>query len=442
MEDPNEILLSVDPGIHAIVVGASHGDRSVLPALRDYLEEALALFTDNKAVGERTSAALEGMSETEVAAAMQRMMAPMILFSDLVAAAGRLPDPSLEPVLRALLQYIEDDGIIDALERISPSGPPASDGKLAKLLRDGKQRGVKAAIKRASIGDLLAGLAESIARDNEFTEDIAYACHGYEEDEVLFAVRPWLNDADPRRREVAAWALGREGDEDDPPDARAMEYLRTLLTDPVPEVVVAALRALGDRTARNFTSADLEKMRLACEHHPSVKVRGAYSDVFYSPYVAGDPASGALDVWCRMSRDEDARQRYLACGRLRVFLEEFNRNDKTDYGKISNTLNALLNDSSAAVRFDALGGLADLGEDHDDQIEAELNALADILEHSNLDERTGDEDDGLDLVGEMVSKPRRRFIPAMERIVKATHDDEGGYFINILDICRTSPLSP
>ena len=439
MEEPAEDPLSVDPDIDAVILGASRGDRSVLPALQRYLEEALALFSNSRAVGEATGAAVEGNSEAKTAAATQRLVAPMILIQDLIDAAGQLPDASLEPVLRELLQDIEYDGVLAALETIHPATPPVSTGELARLLRGGKQRGVKAAIKRASIGDLLAGLAESIAGDNEFTEDIANACHKAKEAEVLTAVQPWLSGADPCHRQAAAWALGREGDEDGLPDARTMECLYTLLADPVPEVVVAALHALGERTARNFTSSDLERMRQACENHPSVTVRGAYSDVFYSPYVGGDAASGALDVWLRMSRDEDARQRYLACGRLRNFLYEFNRNDSTDYGKISATLNAALADSSAAVRFDALGGLSDLGEDHDDQIEAELNALADLLERSGIEKRTGYEDDGLDLVGEMLSKPRRRFVPAMERIVKLSQEEEGDFLSSILENCRNAP---
>ena len=458
MEDPSEIMRSIDPGLYTVLLGASRGDRAVLPALRDYLEKALALFIDSKGVGERTSAAVAGKSESEMTTVFRQMMAPLTVFQDLVAAALQLPDPSLEPVLRELAAHVPDDGVLDALEKVQSMTPraggddnvvtlstpgaaqPADGGTIVKLLREDSYRALKAAVRKASIADLLEGIAECVATFNDFKHDIAAACHRRNEAEILFAVRPWVGHADPRCREAAAWALGREGEEDVPPDRRTMDCLNALLVDREPDVIVAALYGLAQRTGRNFTPSDLERMRQACERHPSVKVRGAYSDAFYSPYVGNDPATGALDVWCRMTRDEDARQRYVACGRLRTFLYEHNRNPGTDYGRIGAALNAARADSSANVRFEALAGLTDLGENHNEHIRAELDALADLLERSGVSENTIDEDNGLNMVNEIVQKPSRLFVPALERIIRALKVEDGNdFWRNILESCRNAP---
>jgi hypothetical protein len=459
--DDDDFLASIDPQIHAIVSGANHRDRRVLPALREQLEQALALFTDATSATQSVVAAVAGLPESARVQAITRVMMPMTLFDDLVLAAIRMPDASLEPVLKALSQRLSHEGVREALSKVRALIPSSKwnakvkplsipntkqsvgDGSLATLVRNDDYKGVLDAIPEALIGDLLAGLGECIASDKRFQlEALVNACQRYPESEVLFVVRPWITDADPGRRQAVAMALGREGEDDIAPDRRVIDQLYRLLADREPDVVVAALWAIGRRTSRNFTPSDLARMRSQCERHASVKVREAYSDVFYSPYVGHGPATGACEAWCRLTRDEDPRQRYLAGGRLRTFLwegEEYAYLHK----QISAALNAAKADASANVRFEALAGLTELRENHSAQIERELTDLADQLELSNIGDRTGDEDDGLGLILEMVKKPNRRYVSALERIVNAFKAADPGSdtdcFDTLVEECRQAP---
>jgi hypothetical protein len=454
------MLQSYDPGIDAVVAGADRGDWAVVPALRDYLERARLLIEDKTGASARTAAAVADKPQAEKLAAFRQLGAPLSLLDYLVAAAMRLPDASLEPVLKDLSRLLSHEGVRNALAKVrsvkptsaadaapdpnvNTSGIPSpgdpGDGMLAKAVRDNDHRGMLAAVTEATIGDLLAGLAECIGSGHHFKVQIVNACHRYPEAEVLVAVQPWISDADPRRREAAAWALARDGQAGGPPNPRTMAHLHVFLTDREPAVVAAALHALAQRIGRNFTPSDLERMRLACEHHPSVKVRGKYSDVFFSPHVGHDHAPGALDVWCRMTRDADAGQRSAAVGRLRTLLFPHRRKSDTDVGKISAVLNAARTDASANVRFTALAGLTDLGENHKAQIGVEFAALADVLERTNFDERTDEADDGLDLVREILAKPSRIFLPSLQRIITAMPEEQRYYWDDLLEACRTAP---
>jgi hypothetical protein len=125
MDDLNHILLSIDPGIHAIVQGASRGDRTVVPALRAYLEQALARFIDSKAVTARTAAASDGKSKAELYAVVKRTTAPTTFYDQLVEAASHLPDASLEPVLQERAERMEGDEVLGALEKVRSLTTPA-----------------------------------------------------------------------------------------------------------------------------------------------------------------------------------------------------------------------------------------------------------------------------------------------------------------------------
>lgn len=436
----DEYLSSFDPALLDIVKAIRRQDRSALPRLHQTLARAAELFADYEAIIARAKAELSGRPQAEYEAAMSKVTAPMMVLDQLLEAVMLMPDPSFEHVLKELSKCVNNEGVRQVLAEVRAKMPRPSDTaevkhldpgvtstagpgrnlagrSLAVMIRDRDFKGVLDAVTEATIGELLSAMAEAIrSGKRSHLQALGSACHRYPEPEVLFAVRPLIADADPSRREAAALALGREAGV--APDERVMSLLYRLLADGSPEVVAAAVAAIGQRTSRNFTPDILARLRQVCEQHPSTKVRSAYSDVFYAPYLGADPVRGALEAWCRLARDPDDWVRYYAVARAATFTFD-EQALRTYTSQLLPMLDVAKTDPSARVRFAALSGLVKLGKEPVALIAQELTRVAHLVEQPDLSERPEDADDGLPLLNELIQKPNRRYVAALERILAA-----------------------
>lgn len=120
------------------------------------------------------------------------------------------------------------------------------------------------------------------------------------EPEDLSTALSWLRDADPRKRVLAAKALGRQG----PSVAEAVPALLTTLVDPDPMVRSMAASALG-RIGHASAVGPLQ----ACLADPLVPVR------FWAAEALGRigvSAPGLREALERMAREEEAHVRAAA----------------------------------------------------------------------------------------------------------------------------------
>ena len=227
----------------------------------------------------------------------------------------------------------------------------------------GDIRALQRAVTTASVPSLLLAIVKARETDNTAAlETIRRECCRRPEEDMIATAAIWSLDQDPRKRTAAALALSREATEDVTPPHEMVDLLLRLIADVDPQVVVAALGAIGERTLRHFD--DSVRIHLEhCETDPSDEVRIAYARMYQSPTMYDEQRSDAdVDVWVRLTRDPSPTVRTIACGHLDSCAYQEWSLAHIDREDVREALFERLEDEDMATRCLAMSALGRLGE--------------------------------------------------------------------------------
>ena len=440
-----------DPAVRArAIVGlANERDRRMIAPLARELQ-MLAEAPQNDPISSSKGDDIQRAFEKMGAGAIFETMMPLAKASNLLlAAAAAMPDPGYVPPLERLLARDRHNEMIrDALaasRNLSASmtagaAPDAAGSQDAIRFDDpavlGDLERLRAAQATASPDDLLRGLFATSAGTSLFVARAAilYECARRPERAMAEAAGRWAAADDPKRRIIAAMALGGQ-----PPGASPWEnmrgmsdearvILRKLTEDPVAEVAMAGLRAI---LARAFADKD-EIKPLRAGRHPDASIRTLYVGHAYGipDWFDGDKD---VDALLGFLGDPSLAVRTEAATRISHILGSEDHRDAFDRADVRAALGAIARDDTASLLLQtrAISILATLNDkDAAALIEAAL-AKVDNLSSDTIDELSPLHD-AIEL------KPNVRYVPGLQRYARKLTElgAEEGVLEDLIAACR------